>query len=90
MNFYNLITFCPQTGVQIVVDIVAPRFHGTVREFDRNRGLGMIELDTGENVSVRYSAIEGQGVRVLRIGDRVACDVEVNTKGPCAVRVRRE
>ncbi|HLY26714.1 MAG TPA: cold shock domain-containing protein [Aggregatilineales bacterium] len=72
------------------MDIIASRFHGIVREFDRNRGLGTIELDNGENVSVRYSAIIGEGVRILRSGDRVACDVEVTHKGSCAVRVERE
>jgi len=87
--YQNFQSFCTR-GVQKVVDIIASRFHGIVREFDRNRGLGTIELDNGENVSVRYSAIIGEGVRILRSGDRVACDVEVTHKGSCAVRVERE
>src|SRR5579872_2096153 len=63
------------SGVQVVVNSLASHLHGTVREFDRSRRLGIIQLDTGQNVTVRYSAIEGQGVRTLKCGDRVTCDI---------------
>ncbi len=70
--------------------MIASHFRGTVKEFDRVRRLGVIQLDTGENVMVRYSAIEGEGVRTLKCGDRVACDVIETQQGPSAVGVTRE
>ena len=63
------------------------RLRGTVREFDRTRGRGTIEAENGERAFVRYSAIIGQGLHVLRCGDRVSFDVEQNHRGLNAVRV---
>ena len=65
------------------------RFTGIVREFDKTRGYGVIETDTGENVFVRYSAIQGEGPRALQSGDRVSFDLEQSHRGPSAVRVTR-
>jgi CspA family cold shock protein len=62
---------------------------GVVREFDKTRGCGTIEVETGEQVFVRYSAIVGQGIRTLQRGDHVAFDVEQSSRGPNAVRVKR-
>jgi CspA family cold shock protein len=69
------------------MDTVSGRRQGVVREFDKSRGCGTIEVETGESVFVRYSAIVGQGLRTLRIGDRVSFDVEHSRRGPTAVRV---
>ncbi len=66
------------------------RSRGTVREFDRTRGFGTIQEDSGEQLFVRYSAILGEGVRILRCGDRVSFDVEQTTRGLNAVRVIRD
>lgn len=63
------------------------RLRGTVREFDRIRGRGTIETENGQHAFVRYSAIIGQGLHVLRSGDRVSFDVEQNQRGLNAVRV---
>jgi cold shock protein len=65
------------------------RSYGVVREFDRTRGCGIIEGETGEQVFVRYSAIVGHGVRTLQIGDRVAFDIDRTSKRLNAVRVSR-
>jgi CspA family cold shock protein len=65
------------------------RHMGIVREYDRTRGLGIIEMETGERAFVRYSAILGEGVRVLHSGDRVAFDLEHGPRGPMAVHVIR-
>ncbi len=66
------------------------RCRGVVREFNKCRGQGIILVDTGEQVHVRYSAIVGQGLRILRSGDRVSFDIEQSTRGPSAVRVMRD
>ncbi len=72
------------------MDMVLPRYRGVVREFDRSRGCGVIEIETGEKVLVRYSAIIGRGLRALRIGDQVSCNVELCPRGLRAVRVMRD
>jgi cold shock CspA family protein len=68
---------------------ITQRHLGIVREFDRSRGMGVIELESGERASVRYSAIQGEGVRMLNTGDRVAFDVEPSPRGLTAVHVIR-
>jgi cold shock CspA family protein len=62
---------------------------GTVREFDSLRGRGVIQVDSGECIPVRYSAIIGQGVRILRSGDRVSFELEQTLHGMSATRVAR-
>ncbi len=71
------------------MDSFTQRCYGVVREFDKSRGCGTIEVETGEQVFVRYSAIVGQGLRTLRSGDHVAFDMEQSPRGPYAVRVMR-
>ncbi len=66
-----------------------PRRHGIVSEFDRFRGCGVIEVETGEHVFVRYSAIVGQGLRSLQRGDRVSFALEHGPRGLTAVQVMR-
>ncbi len=72
------------------MDMLSPRYRGVVREFNRVRGCGTIEIETGEQVFVRYSAIVGQGLRTLRSGDQVSCNVELAQRGLIAVRVTRD
>ena len=66
------------------------RSRGIVREFDRARGLGIIQEESGEQIFVRYSAIIGEGVRILRCGDRVSFDVAQTSRGLNAVHVTRD
>ena len=66
------------------------RSYGIVREFDRTRGCGTIEEESGKQIFVRYSAITGAGVRVLKSGDRVSFEIEQTQRGPSAVRVTVE
>jgi cold shock protein len=63
------------------------RYQGIVREYDRYRGCGTIELETGERAFVRYSAIRGEGLRSLNCGDHVAFEIEQNHRGLNAVNV---
>jgi cold shock protein len=72
------------------MDTVIRRGMGVVREFDRTRGLGTIEDESGSQLVVRYSAILGAGIRNLKCGDRVSFEVEQTQRGLTAVRVSRE
>ena len=62
---------------------------GRVKWFNDKKGYGFIENETGGDVFVHYSAIEGSGFRSLTEGDRVTFEVEETSKGPQAIRVRR-
>jgi CspA family cold shock protein len=62
---------------------------GTVKWFNGQKGYGFITRDSGGDVFVHYSAIEGQGFRNLEEGDRVEFAVEQGQKGPAAANVRR-
>ena len=62
---------------------------GTVKWFNGQKGYGFITRDSGGDVFVHYSAIEGQGFRSLDEGDRVEFSVEEGRKGPAAADVRR-
>ena len=62
---------------------------GRVRWFTPEKGYGFIEPDHGgEDVFVRYSAIDGDGFRELREGQRVTFLASDDGRGPRALDVR--
>jgi len=63
---------------------------GTVKWFNESKGFGFIEKDDGGDVFVHYSAIQGDGFKVLYENQRVTFDVEQGQKGPAAVNVNVE
>jgi CspA family cold shock protein len=67
---------------------VTERQTGTVKWFNDAKGYGFISPETGADVFVHYSAIEGAGFRTLREDQRVEFAVEQGPKGLQAVRVR--
>lgn len=66
------------------------RYRGTVQTFDRVGGVGTISLPDGRELTVRYSAILGEGVRCLERGVPVSFQIARTRRGLCAVRVQRE
>ena len=62
---------------------------GSVKWFNGQKGYGFIARDTGDDVFVHYSAIDGEGFRDLAEGERVEFSVEQGPKGPSAVNVQR-
>jgi cold shock protein len=62
---------------------------GTVKWFNASKGYGFIQADSGKDVFVHHSAIEGQGFKTLDEGERVSFDEEQGAKGPAAVRVKK-
>jgi len=64
---------------------------GTVKWFNDKKGFGfVVNPDSGEDIFVHFSAIEGGGYRSLREGDDVEFDIETNQKGSRATRVVRK
>ena len=54
---------------------------GTVKWFNREKGYGFIQRDSGEDVFVHYSAIQAEGYRSLDEGARVSFVVQTGPKG---------
>jgi cold shock protein len=67
---------------------VADRETGTVKWFNDSKGYGFISRDSGDDVFVHYSDVQGGGFRSLREGQKVEFSVEQGDKGPKAANVR--
>lgn len=67
---------------------MAERETGTVKWFSDEKGYGFISRQSGSDVFVHYSSIEGTGFRTLGEGQLVEFEVEDTPKGLQAVRVR--
>jgi len=62
---------------------------GTVKWFNEQKGYGFISQEGGKDVFVHYEAIQGEGFRTLKEGDRVQFEVVQGPKGPQAANVRK-
>ena len=65
------------------------RVNGSVKWFNNTKGYGFIALDTGVEVFVHYSSIQGNGYKTLDEGERVELTVQEDAKGPRAADVIR-
>lgn len=65
------------------------QYQGPVRWFNNAKGYGFLGRDGGPDVFVHYSAIQSDGYKTLKEGDRVEFDVIQGEKGPQADHVRR-
>ncbi|HVR43833.1 MAG TPA: cold-shock protein [Thermoanaerobaculia bacterium] len=63
------------------------RSQGTVKWFNDAKGFGFITLESGEDVFVHYSAIQGSGFRTLAEGAQVEFDLTEGPKGKQATNV---
>ncbi|AFG35249.1 cold-shock DNA-binding protein family [Fervidobacterium changbaicum] len=61
---------------------------GTVKWFDAKKGYGFITKEDGEDIFVHFSAIQVDGFKTLKEGDKVEFDVQNGAKGPQAANVR--
>ncbi|WP_448378389.1 cold shock domain-containing protein [Fervidobacterium sp.] len=61
---------------------------GTVKWFDAKKGYGFITKEDGEDIFVHYSAIQVEGFKTLKEGDKVEFEVQNGAKGPQAANVR--
>ncbi len=62
---------------------------GKVKWFNEKKGYGFIEQESGGDVFVHYSAIEGDGFKTLREGQEVEFEVTNGPKGLQATKVNR-
>jgi CspA family cold shock protein len=63
---------------------MADKVSGTVKWFNDEKGFGFIEQESGKDVFVHYSAINGSGRRSLAEGQKVTMNVTQGQKGPQA------
>lgn len=62
---------------------------GTVKWFSKEKGYGFITRDDNQgDVFVHFSAIQQRGFKTLQQGQRVEFEVEQDTKGLRAKKVR--
>lgn len=54
---------------------------GTVKWFNDSKGFGFISQDNGQDVFVHYSAINADGHKTLREGQKVTMKVGEGAKG---------
>ncbi|MDD5217461.1 MAG: cold-shock protein [Candidatus Omnitrophica bacterium] len=60
---------------------------GSVKWFDNSKGYGFIARESGNDVFVHHTAIQGSGFKSLNEGDRVQFEVTRGPKGDQASNV---
>jgi CspA family cold shock protein len=66
---------------------MSDRVNGTVKWFSASKGYGFIEREGGPDVFVHFSAIQTDGFRTLREGQKVEFTIEQGPKGLQAANV---
>lgn len=62
---------------------------GKVKWFNNQKGFGFITTESGTDVFVHFSAIQGEGYKSLEEGQEVEFEVEKGPKGEQATNVKR-
>jgi len=62
---------------------------GKVKWFSNQKGYGFITPESGKDVFVHFSAIQGDGYKSLEEGQEVEFEIEQGPKGEQAVNVTR-
>ncbi len=61
---------------------------GKVKWFDNKKGFGFIAQDSGQDVFVHHSSIQGTGFKTLNEGEPVTFEIVQSEKGPKAQNVQ--
>ena len=62
---------------------------GKVKWFDNRKGFGFIAQESGQEVFVHFSSIQGEGFKTLNEGDEVVFDIITGDRGLKAQNVQR-
>lgn len=62
---------------------------GKVKWFDNKKGFGFIAQDSGQDVFVHHTCIQGEGFKTLNEGEAVTFEVIPGDKGLKAQNVQR-
>ncbi len=62
---------------------------GKVKWFSNQKGYGFITPESGSDVFVHHSAIQGEGYKTLEDGQDVEFEIDVGPKGQQATKVVR-
>ena len=60
---------------------------GKVKWFSNQKGYGFITPESGDDVFVHHSAIQGEGYKTLEEGQEVEFEIQKDAKGEKAVNV---
>ena len=63
--------------------------NGTVKWFNAEKGYGFISQDSGDDVFVHFSAIQGKGFKTLEEGQNVSFEIEEGPRGKQASNVTK-
>jgi CspA family cold shock protein len=61
---------------------------GRVKWFNDSKGFGFIEDETGRDIFVHYTSIQGVGFKVLVEGTQVEFELKESERGPEALNVQ--
>lgn len=61
--------------------------NGTVKWFNAEKGYGFISQESGDDVFVHFSAIQGEEFKTLEEGQQVSFDIEEGPRGKQACNV---
>ena len=63
--------------------------NGTVKWFNAEKGYGFISQESGDDVFVHFSAIQGKGFKNLEEGQSVSFEIEEGPRGKQASNVTK-